>query len=61
MASYRKQKMSPANNPAPEHLDRQALHDAIAAFAAELGGTELDLDRELESAGIESLLSMDGL
>jgi hypothetical protein len=34
---------------------RKTTHDAIAAYAAEVAGTELDLDRELESAGIEHL------
>ncbi len=31
----------------------------IAAFAAEFGRTEFDLDEELEAAGVECLLSMD--
>ncbi|HEX5431196.1 MAG TPA: hypothetical protein VFW83_04470 [Bryobacteraceae bacterium] len=35
---------------------REARHDAIAAYASELAGTDLDLDRELELAGIERLL-----
>jgi hypothetical protein len=34
---------------------RKARHDAIAAYAAEMAGTDLDLDRDLESAGIEHL------
>jgi hypothetical protein len=34
---------------------RQARHDAIAAYASEMAGTELDLDRDLESAGIAHL------
>jgi len=34
---------------------RKARHDAIAAYAAEMAGTDLDLDQELESAGIEHL------
>ncbi|NWF84663.1 MAG: hypothetical protein HXY18_12625 [Bryobacteraceae bacterium] len=34
---------------------RKARHDAIAAYAKEMGGTQLDLDTELESAGIEHL------
>jgi len=34
---------------------RKTTHDAIAAYAAEVAGTDLDLDRELESAGIEHL------
>jgi hypothetical protein len=32
---------------------RQARRDAIAAHAAEMAGTGLDLDSELESAAIE--------
>ena len=36
---------------------RRARHDAIAAYAAEMAGTNLDLDADLESAGIESLVS----
>lgn len=35
---------------------RKARHDAIAAFAAEGVGTSLDLDEELEAAGIEHLV-----
>ena len=35
---------------------RKARHDAIAAYAAEMAGTDLDLDRDLESAGIDHLL-----
>lgn len=35
---------------------RKARHDAIAAYAAEVAGTNLDLDPELESAGIEHLV-----
>ncbi|MGC9972540.1 MAG: hypothetical protein ABSE56_18310 [Bryobacteraceae bacterium] len=34
---------------------RKARHDAIAAYAEEMAGTVLDLDPELESAGIEHL------
>jgi hypothetical protein len=34
---------------------RKARHDAIAAYAEEMAGTDLDLDRELESAGISHL------
>ena len=32
---------------------RKARHDAIAAYAMEMAGTHLDLDADLESAGIE--------
>ena len=35
---------------------RKALHDEIAAYAAEMAGTEFDLDREWEAASIEHLL-----
>ena len=35
---------------------RKARHDAIAAYAAKMAGTPLDLDKDLESAGIEHLL-----
>jgi len=38
------------------HQLRKARHDAIAAYAAEMAGTNFDLDRDLESAGIEHLL-----
>jgi hypothetical protein len=34
---------------------RRARHDAIAAYAAETAGTVLDLDADLEAAGIEHL------
>jgi hypothetical protein len=52
----------PATTLAREAIDawlkdqtRKARHIAIAEYAAEIAGTELDLDRELESAGIEHL------
>jgi len=35
---------------------RKARQDAIAAYAAEMAGTEFDLDRDLEAAGIEHLM-----
>src|ERR1039457_1493422 len=35
---------------------RKARHDQIAAHAAEMAGTNLDLDPDLESAGIEHLV-----
>jgi len=35
---------------------RKARQDAIAAYAAEMAGTDLDLDTELESAGVEHLV-----
>ncbi len=36
---------------------RKARHDAIAAYAAEMAGTDLDLDDKLEAAGIEHLMT----
>jgi len=38
---------------------RRARHEAIVAYAAEMAGTDLDLDPQLEAAGIESLLKID--
>jgi hypothetical protein len=35
---------------------RKARHDAIVAFAADAAGTSLDLDEDLEAAGIEQLV-----
>lgn len=35
---------------------RKARHDRIAAYAAEMAGTDLDLDSDLETAGIERLV-----
>jgi hypothetical protein len=37
---------------------RRQRHEAIAAFAAEAAGTALDLDSDLEAAGIDHLLNM---
>ena len=34
---------------------QQRLHQEIASWAAEHAGTELDLDRDLEQAGLEIL------
>jgi hypothetical protein len=36
---------------------RKARHEAIATYAAGMAGTHLDLDSDLESAGIEHLVS----
>ena len=36
---------------------RKARHDAIAAYATEMAGKPLDLDADLESAGIEHILN----
>jgi hypothetical protein len=35
---------------------RKERHDRIAAYAAEMAGTPLDLDPDLEAAGIEHLV-----
>lgn len=35
---------------------RKARQDAISAYAAEMAGTDLDLDTALESAGVEHLV-----
>ncbi len=58
----------PATTLAREAIDawlkdqaRKARHNAIAEYAREMTGTELDLDRELESAGIEHLLGTGGV
>ena len=36
--------------------EKEARHKAIATYATQMAGTDLDLDSALESAGIESLL-----
>ena len=36
--------------------ERNARYDAIAAYAAEMAGTDFDLDQDLQSAGIERLV-----
>lgn len=53
----------PATTLAREAIDwclrqqrRNARQEAIAAYATEMAGTQLDLDAELESAGIERLV-----
>jgi hypothetical protein len=38
------------------HQLAEARHDAISAFAAEMAGTSLDLDDELEAAAVEHLV-----
>ena len=35
---------------------RKARHDGVAAYAAEMAGTDFDLDPDLEAAGIEHLV-----
>jgi hypothetical protein len=35
---------------------RKARHDAIAAYAEKMAGSSVDLDSDLESAGVEHLL-----
>ena len=42
-----------------ENRRKAEVHDAIAAWAGEMAGTDLDLDPDLESAGIEHLLESD--
>jgi hypothetical protein len=39
--------------------ERRARHNAIAAYATEMAGTEFDLDPELERAGIDHLMDRD--
>ena len=39
---------------------RRALDAAVAAYASESAGTRADLDREMEAAAIEHLLSDEG-
>lgn len=39
---------------------RKARHDAIASYAAEVAGTDMDLDSVMESAGIDHLLGSGG-
>ena len=53
----------PATTLAREAIDgwlrdqrRRARHDAIAAYAAQMAGTDLDLDRDLERASVEHIL-----
>ncbi|MBL8230502.1 MAG: hypothetical protein JNL98_18570 [Bryobacterales bacterium] len=36
---------------------KKARHDAIAAYASETAGTTLDLDTNLEAAGIDLLMT----
>lgn len=55
----------PATSLAREAIDfwlrqqlRKVRHDAIASYAAEVAGTPLDLDADLEGAGIEHLARM---
>ena len=38
---------------------KQRRHEEIAAFARAFGGTDLDLDEDLEAAGIESIEAED--
>lgn len=38
------------------HQARKARREAIMAYAAEMAGTDLDLDHHLESIGIEHLV-----
>lgn len=52
----------PATSLAREAIDswlrqqlQKAKHEAIAAYAAEMAGTEFDLDRDLEPAAVDHL------
>jgi hypothetical protein len=40
-------------------LDRKAIDQAIREYALQHGGTDVDLDPDLEAAGIEHLLETD--
>jgi len=40
-------------------LREDALHEAIAAYAARHAGTSMDLDEELESASLEQLCAQE--
>ena len=42
------------------HSRKLLRHQAIAEFASEYGGTSLDLDPELEAAGVEFMLDKNG-
>ena len=43
-----------------QQRQKAALHEAIAAYAAECAGTDADLDEELEAASVEHLLAEEG-
>jgi hypothetical protein len=56
----------PATDLAREAIDRwldeqqrMFVHDSVAKYALEAAGSPADLDEQLESAGIESLLDID--
>lgn len=40
-------------------LDRDALYEALSDYANQHGGTEADLDPDLEAAAVEQLLTSD--
>ena len=40
-------------------LDRTALHQALTDYALQHGGTDADLDPDLEAAAVEHLLESD--
>ena len=40
-------------------LDREAINQALTEYALQYGGTDADLDPDLEAAGIEHLLATD--
>jgi hypothetical protein len=62
-AARRKQPATALVRQAIEEWLRQqqkiALHQAIASYASEWAGTDVDLDEDLEHAGVEHLLAED--
>ncbi len=38
-----------------DERERQAVHEAITAYATEMAGTSADLDKDLEQAAIQHL------
>lgn len=42
-----------------QRLSPEEEERSIAEYAAEFGGTEFDLDRDLEEAGLEALANID--
>lgn len=43
-----------------DQLEEERLHQEIVAYAKAHGGTEFDLDEDLEAAGIESMSEAQG-
>jgi len=66
LRSAAKRSKVPATAIAREAIDfwlrqqlRKARHEAIVAYAMEAAGTALDLDANLEAAGVEYLMAAD--